>query len=569
MIPTITDSVNDNGAILSASKDAEQISVLYKKLANDNLDIKKSYEKTLSRIIDRHGSEGTQKLDIDNDNEQDAHLRPKPSPFFTQASNKTLDRIIDRHTPEVEGKRLLSWSNNNEKDFYDLSTREPNEDDHNKTMANIVEAQRAPIIHERTEADEKFATGVKKTEEDYLKSIDNSTTNILDVLKQMNSTLGDLEKASSVDSLRAREKGIESGHDTSHLDQDSILESLRGANKDNPDKGIAGESTKDKAIRVAKGAAVGLEVGAYGLVAQAAGKLLPEDDRQPGGGFDGKRQEPMSKAQNRKGEAPPVEQKPLAPPLPAVEPHNHIPNVKTPKGRRAQLELGVYSAFKKQGVTDEAAKTMVAEINRENSFREDIIFGSHRDPAKSKSTGQREWNLGMISWQLDRRKKLQDFLRKRGLLSKDGMNIQKSQASLDAMAEFMMGEIQKDKKMRPIGQAMMENGHSFDQLETMIGKGVIKWRHDDPKYSASGHRAQDQAYGEINKLLKDPAARGAALNQASTQNSAAAPNINVNVTNNNTTNHQNSAKQQTPQKPRTPPARSSYWDGWAEYFGLK
>lgn len=156
------------------------------------------------------------------------------------------------------------------------------------------------------------------------------------------------------------------------------------------------------------------------------------------------------------------------------------------------LRLGVYDAFRNAGYSHEGALALAAEVGRENSFRPDLVYGSHTDPHNKRR------NSGFFSWQKDRGDKLMAFLKSRGLVTAGG-KIKRGQASLDAMAEFTAREMGG---MAPDLDRGLRNGSlSYAQANRGLGKRYIKWRYDDPRY-AHHHRFRDQHRNRVAALVE-------------------------------------------------------------------
>lgn len=95
-----------------------------------------------------------------------------------------------------------------------------------------------------------------------------------------------------------------------------------------------------------------------------------------------------------------------------------------------------YDSAKQAGFSHGQAVALVGENGRENGFRQDLMFGSHNDPAR----GQ---NLGIFSWQGERREKLVKHLSDKGLMNKDG-TIVRSKEALTAQYEFAKLEMENN-----------------------------------------------------------------------------------------------------------------------------
>jgi hypothetical protein len=553
MIPTINEQPsNDNKTIGK---------VVHRKIANEQVDPVHSYEKTISRIIKRHNAPENKKLiSWENDNSGESFIRPK-APDAAGASNRTLDRIIANHGRDDDSN--VSWENDNSRDFFKPVDREGSDEDHNETLNRIMSKQSKQQDAEYVLGPDKTLNSESQLGEksvvDYLKSIDNTETNILDVIHQMNKLMQDLVEDNSVASQKAREMDHEAGHVSSHPGLDGLSDALRQALKGH-EKEDKEDSLKVQMAKIAKGLGVGATATLIGGGIGELGSLLPHNEKAETGGYTGHEQKPENKSSNPNRNTGVVPKEIKASPVPHAERSVvPLPHVRTPGGRKAQIQLALFEAFKKQGYTDEGAKTMVAEVGRENSFREDLIFGSHKDPYNKVT------NIGMISWQKDRATKLYNDLQSRGLIDKNGRMIH-SQTALEAQAAFLDREMVTNRKMHDARALLKDPRAKYAQIEAEVGRHVISWRHDDPKYSANGHRAQEQALAEINSLLRNPGNRGATLNQQSAQDTAKGNTVIVYQNNQKTV--QQAPQQKTATKPHIPPARSNFWDGWAKYFGL-
>ena len=168
---------------------------------------------------------------------------------------------------------------------------------------------------------------------------------------------------------------------------------------------------------------------------------------------------------------------------------NTDPNLE--KANQQQLISATYEAFRKAGLSHEGALAHTAEIGRENSFNPETMFGYHKDPHKGV-------NVGMMSWQGDRGKKLEQFLMDRGLM-KDG-KILRGKASLDAMAQFSVDEMQNGSKAQKKTLDYLQSDNiDPTQAMDMLGRNHIKWRIDDPRYRADGLRNRSQFYSKAQR----------------------------------------------------------------------
>lgn len=170
-------------------------------------------------------------------------------------------------------------------------------------------------------------------------------------------------------------------------------------------------------------------------------------------------------------------------------------------GSQKEWQLCVYKAFKTAGFSEQQSRILTAEIGRENSYNPKYLFAGHADPHKGS-------NLGMLSWQGDRKPRLINFLKAAKVL--DGSNnMVPGQEALDAQAKFIMWEMRNTHKA--VGSVFLSKPNiSYDEGAYMIGKRYILWRIDDPKYGPAGKKNRDGFYNMLLKQLST----GAVVNTA-------------------------------------------------------
>lgn len=157
-----------------------------------------------------------------------------------------------------------------------------------------------------------------------------------------------------------------------------------------------------------------------------------------------------------------------------------------------QWQLMVYKAFKTAGFSEMQSRILTAEVGRENSYNPAHLFGGHADPHSGA-------NLGMISWQGNRRTQLARRLAQDGVLI-NGDKIAPGQKALDSQARFVMWELQntETKAGKPF---LAKPNISYNEGTYLIGKYYIRWRIDDPKYAAQGKKNRDGFYNMLNQQL--------------------------------------------------------------------
>lgn len=133
------------------------------------------------------------------------------------------------------------------------------------------------------------------------------------------------------------------------------------------------------------------------------------------------------------------------------------------------LKGSVYNAFTNAGFSSNQAKALTAEVGRENDFREQYVFGSHKDAANRLS------NLGFFSWQGNRNTQLYERLKSKGLVDANG-NIIKSQESLNEMARFTKYEMESNPSYKRTKEQFLNNPNiSKQQAAEVLGNDYIRW----------------------------------------------------------------------------------------------
>ena len=88
--------------------------------------------------------------------------------------------------------------------------------------------------------------------------------------------------------------------------------------------------------------------------------------------------------------------------------------------------------FARLGYNDPARLSILGDVGRENNWNRKIIFKGHSDPKNQ------AYNRGIISWQGQRRKNLDSYLKQQGLLGRG------DDEELRGMARFMHNELQDE-----------------------------------------------------------------------------------------------------------------------------
>ncbi|HGW4126261.1 tape measure protein [Acinetobacter baumannii] len=167
---------------------------------------------------------------------------------------------------------------------------------------------------------------------------------------------------------------------------------------------------------------------------------------------------------------------------------------------QARNMLRVYQSFRNAGLGDKQARVMTAQVGRETDFRNEAMFGSHKDANNGYN------NTGFLSWQKSRSTKLMQSLQGQGVLDKNG-KIQQTQDALDAMAKHAVQEAMTDKSYSKSKAALLNDDLDYRSLERIVAKNFVGWDYDGKKLGkakASQHLAkQDSYYNQLSKILGD------------------------------------------------------------------
>lgn len=158
------------------------------------------------------------------------------------------------------------------------------------------------------------------------------------------------------------------------------------------------------------------------------------------------------------------------------------------------LMNNVYQAFINQGLSPNQARIITAEVGRENDFQPQYVFGRHVDASNGKV------NLGMISWQGGRGVALDKRLRSKGLVGSNG--IVRSQAALNEMANYLVGEIKSNPAYSATKKAFLQNPNvSYDVGKKVLGQNFIRWDYSGKAVLGDNvgkhHAKRDKYYQEL------------------------------------------------------------------------
>lgn len=174
-----------------------------------------------------------------------------------------------------------------------------------------------------------------------------------------------------------------------------------------------------------------------------------------------------------------------------------VSEVPTPvNADKAAIMKFIYDKFRALGFTPEGARTMVAQIGRENDYRSGPMFGTHTDASNGVT------NVGIISWQGSRKSALLRHLRDRGCIGADG-KIKPGYATLGAQCEFIKKEMQTSYKSSYA--AVTTPGKTYAaNIEDVTSRKYVGWAKGGSSNgrftAADSARAQSRMNGYYNTI---------------------------------------------------------------------
>lgn len=154
-------------------------------------------------------------------------------------------------------------------------------------------------------------------------------------------------------------------------------------------------------------------------------------------------------------------------------------------------QLMVFQAWKKAGLSEQQSKIMTAEVGRENAYNPATLFGYHKDASNGKI------NVGMLSWQKERGKELEQYLRSVGVMHGNVMD--NSQESLNAMAQFAVKEMMTMQRFaKTKNEFLADKDIDTQKAFAITGDNYIAWdRSGSAVLGAAGaakHAARRDSY---------------------------------------------------------------------------
>ena len=165
-----------------------------------------------------------------------------------------------------------------------------------------------------------------------------------------------------------------------------------------------------------------------------------------------------------------------------------------PQDRKGLIKAAMQAA-KSVGLSDKQAAGFIAEINRENSFNPNVLFGSHSEPG-TKHTGRK--NAGMLSWAGPRRTAFEKHMREAGLMDENGS----IPRTYEALVEQFKFSVQKEMPQYKSGREFLANRDiSKEDSYNLLGKGYVVWdvsgkNHPDRRSYQNALNRREQGYNE-------------------------------------------------------------------------
>ena len=135
---------------------------------------------------------------------------------------------------------------------------------------------------------------------------------------------------------------------------------------------------------------------------------------------------------------------------------------KTPRGGDESVARVVDDELSKLGWANNARLSFLGDVGRENNWNRKTIFGGHTDPASYTNGRGKIENRGIISWNGDRRTKLDGYLKEQGVFGKGDDD------ELRGMVRFADKEMRDSNEWKSIHSAVRNpNISTYDASENL------------------------------------------------------------------------------------------------------
>lgn len=168
----------------------------------------------------------------------------------------------------------------------------------------------------------------------------------------------------------------------------------------------------------------------------------------------------------------------------------------------------VMDAFKNAGFSDKQNVVLTAQVGREGDFKSENLFGEHKDPKTGES------NIGMFSWNKERRDALIKDLESKGLVEgrneKGEVQLKRSQETLDAQAAFTKKEMETRPEYKQTKEQFLNKPDvEYGKGENVVSENYVRWAKTHPEYGTKGMEKQDRyaRSAEIALGLRQPSPR--------------------------------------------------------------
>jgi hypothetical protein len=185
------------------------------------------------------------------------------------------------------------------------------------------------------------------------------------------------------------------------------------------------------------------------------------------------------------------------------------PQIRGLNSEQVRNAQAVDRAFAKAGFSEAQRNALVEQVFRENNFRSDYLYGTHKEHA---AVARGRENIGMFSWgDPGRNAAFKAYMRSEGFMD-DAGNMVRSEAALDAQARFVKQEMQS--YPRTVNEFLNNPNVDINQARITLGDDYIKWARTNPTYAS--HAGRMAAFGsQISALRGGGQAPFAPVTQAS------------------------------------------------------
>ena len=137
----------------------------------------------------------------------------------------------------------------------------------------------------------------------------------------------------------------------------------------------------------------------------------------------------------------------------------------------------LYWIFKSKGLDDIQTAAFLTHIDRENNFNSKYFFGEHTDPNSFKKGRGQINNIGIISFNGDRRNELYEFLSNKNKKQyTPSTGIDPTFDNLNYQVDFILNEIKTNDRFKNVKNYFLNNkNNNFNVAVNLLGDEYIAW----------------------------------------------------------------------------------------------